>query len=248
MTASFPWYDLPSVQWANDLIWATMYPKASPLNRRTPYQQQWRSPDLVISQACGLDLYLNSAPIEPIFAPIFDLPDCPEGSYFSYLIGRPGKGVAAVNSVTSRSGFTVLLEHTRPSTLILTGSHRASIDAVRDGSADFACIDAVVWHLLLRDAPETLGGIDIVRRTNFVTAPPYVVRIHANTDAGVRLCVAMMDPQLQNARFALLLRGVMPVEQSSYQDVFDEFERVKPRIPPIGMLTTAARSAVSDLQ
>ena len=240
MTASFPWYDLPSVQWANDLIWATMYPAASPLNRRTPYQEQWRSPDLVISQACGLDLYLNSAPIEPTFAPIFDLPDCPEGSYFSYLIGRPGNGVAAVNSVPSRSGFTALLEHTRPSGLVLTGSHRASINAVRNGSADFACIDAVIWHLLLRDAPETLGGIEIVRRTNTVTAPPFVVGIHADADAGVRLRVAMTDPLLQNARSALLLRGVMPVDQRSYQDVFDEYERVKRRIPPIRMLTTAA--------
>lgn len=233
MTASFPWYDLPSVQWANDRIWAAMSPDGPPLERGVPYEEQWRSPGLVISQACGLDLHLSSAPIEPVFAPVFDLPDCRDGEYFSYLIGRPGRGVAAVNSLTSRSGFTVLLAHVQPGSLLLTGSHVASIAAVRNGDADFASIDAVTWHLLQRDTPEQLGSVEIVDRLASAMAPPYVVRIGANTDAAERLSAAIEDPNTAEARSALLLRGVRPVDRGDYEAVFDEYEGIKDTVPTV---------------
>lgn len=237
MTASFPWYDLPSVQWANDRIWATMYPDGPPLERDVPYEEQWRSPDLVISQACGLDLHLNSAPLKPVFTPVFDLPDCREGEYFSYLIGRPGHGVAAVNSLTSRSGFSVLLGHSKPGSLLLTGSHLASIDAVRNGHADFASIDAVTWHLLKRDAPEQLGSVEVAERLDSAMAPPYVVRRGASNDAEKRLSAAMEDPSTAEARSALLLRGIKPVSRRDYQKVFDEYERIKDLVPNVRRYT-----------
>ena len=233
MTASFPWYDLRSVQWANDRIWASMYPDAPPLDRQTPYEEQWRSPTLVISQACGLDLHLNSAPIEPVFAPIFDLPDCPDGEYFSYLVGRPGTGVAAINALTSRSGCAVLLARTKPRALLLTGSHRASIEAVRDGHADFASIDAVTWHLLIRDAPEELEGIEIAERSNSTTSPPYVVRASADDDVRARLRFAMSDSKTMRARSALLLKGIRQVRRSDYQEIFDEYQRVQGSVPAL---------------
>ena len=67
MTAAFPWYDLPSVRWANDVLWkATGLGGA--LDRDTAPHAQWRSEDLVVSQACGLDLFLGDAPIEPVLA------------------------------------------------------------------------------------------------------------------------------------------------------------------------------------
>ena len=98
MTASFPWYDLPSVRWANDALWrATGI--GGRLDRDTPPEAQWRSSDLVVSQACGLDLYLSDAPIRPVLAPVFDL-DCEEGSYYSHLVGAR-EGVAAVNSLST---------------------------------------------------------------------------------------------------------------------------------------------------
>ena len=240
MTASFPWYDLRSVRWANDRIWACMYPDAPPLDRHTPYEEQWRSPSLVISQACGLDLYLNSAPIEPVFAPVFDLPNCPDGEYFSYLIGNPGNGVGAVNAMTSRSGCAVVLAHAKPSCILLTGSHRASIEAVRNGQADFASIDAVIWHLLIRDEPDELEGVVIAERSDSTASPPYVVRAEAGVEAGERLCEAMSAPQTEDARAALLLRGIKPVSLRDYQAVLDEYERVRDRIPPVRMYARLA--------
>ena len=228
LTASFPWYDLPSVRWANDALWrATGLP--GELNRSRPACDHWLSPDLVISQACGLDLFLSDAPIEPVLVPILDL-DCEPGHYYSYLIGTATPSVAAVNSLTSRSGLSALLGVTQPESLLVTGSHRASIEAVRRGSADCACIDAVTWHILERDEPDEVAGISIIDRTSAAPAPPFVIR-----ESGLRFAVnalvsAMAKPETYAARRALLMRGVKPTSKEAYASVHLEYQAIVDKI------------------
>lgn len=98
MTAAFPWYDLPSVRWANDVLWKATG-LGGKLDRDTPPDAQWRFEDLVVSQGCGLDLFLRDAPIEPVLAPVFDL-DCEEGTYYGYLTPD---GCTATNSVSVKA-------------------------------------------------------------------------------------------------------------------------------------------------
>ena len=231
MTASFPWYDLPSVRWANDVLWhATGL--GGELNRTTPVDAQWHADDLVVSQACGLDLFLGDLPIEPVLAPVFDL-DCAPGHYFSYLVGSRD-GVAAVNSLSSRSGFSALLSICRPSSLIITGSHEASLSAVRRGVAAMACIDAVTWHILEREAPASVAGLRVLERTAAAPAPPYVVRRSGQRDRLTRLITAAMaNPATRAARQALLLRGVVPVTLDDYTPVLTEYQAIAERIPPL---------------
>ena len=235
MTASFPWYDLPSVRWANDALWRAMG-LGRELDRTTPVDAQWRADDLVVSQACGLDLFVGDWPIEPVLAPVFDL-DCPPGHYFSYVVGTseapPNGRVAAVNSLSSRSGFTALLSVCTPRSMIVTGSHEASLSALRRGVAAVACIDAVTWHILERDAPALVDGLDVLERTASAPAPPYVVRRNGQRDRLVRLMTAAMDsPATRLARRALLLRGVIPVTRSDYAPVLAEYRAAAERIPP----------------
>ena len=229
MIASFPWYDLPSVRWANDAIWqATGLGGA--LDRDTPVEAQWRARDLAVSQACGLDLFLSDAPIEPVLAPVFEL-DCEEGCYYSYLVGD-GSGVAAVNSRSSRSGLSTLLTmaaegECRPTALVVTGSHRASLAAIREGSADMACIDAVTWGILERDRPDEVRGVRELARSSSAPAPPYVVREAARRDdVATRIVAAMTDPETLAARRALLIRGVMAVALDDYEPVRTEYQAV----------------------
>ena len=231
MTASFPWYDLPSVRWANDVLWqATGF--GGELDRTTPVDAQWRADDLVISQACGLDLFLGDLPIEPVLAPVFDL-DCPPGHYFSYLVGSRD-GVAAVNSLSSRSGFSALLSVCRPRSLIVTGSHEASLSAVRRGVAATACIDAVTWHILERDVPVSVAGLPVLERTASAPAPPYVVRRNGQRDRLARLVTAAMeDPATRDARQALFLRGAVPVTIEDYAPVLTEYRAIAEQIPPV---------------
>lgn len=242
MTASFPWYDLPSVRWANDVLWRATG-LGGELDRTTPPDAQWRADDLLVSQACGLDLFVNDAPIEPVLAPVFDL-DCPPGHYFSYLVGahgvHPGAG-AAVNALSSRSGFSALLSVCTPRSLMVTGSHEASLSAVRRGAAAVACIDAVTWHILERDAPARIEGLDVLDRTASAPAPPYVVPRNGRRDRVVRrLTVAMENPATRLARRALLLRGVVPATRADYAPVLTEYRAVVERMPP---LLTAAGSS-----
>lgn len=230
MTASFPWYDLASVRWANDAIWrATGF--GGGLDRATPVEEQWRAEDLIVSQACGLDLFVADAPIEPVLAPVFDL-DCEDGCYYSYLVGSR-EGVAAVNALSSRSGFTALLTVCQPHALIVTGSHAASLVAIREGRADMACIDAVTWHILERDQPEATRDLAVLERTCLARAPPYVIR-RGRQGAAVahRLAAAMQDVTTKAAREALLLRGVIPASMDDYAPVLAEYRAIAQRIPP----------------
>ena len=230
MTASFPWYDLPSVRWANDAIWRSLG-LGGALDRTTPVESQWRSEDLVVTQACGLDLFLGDAPIDPVLAPVFDL-DCEDGCYYSVLLGSRD-GVAAVNSLSSRSGFTALLTVCEPSAMLVTGSHAASLAAVRAGRADMACIDAVTWHILERDQPEATRDLAVLERTCSAPAPPYVVRRGGEGRAVAhRIAAAMQDVTVNAAREALLLRSVMPVSMDDYAPVLAEYRAVASRIPP----------------
>lgn len=236
MTASFPWYDLASVRWANDVLWRAMG-LGGELDRTMPVDAQWRADGLVVSQACGLDLFVGDWPIEPVLAPVFDL-DCPPGHYFSYVVGTceapPTGGVAAVNSLSSRSGFTALLSVCTPRSMIVTGSHGASLSALRRGAATVACIDAVTWHILERDAPALVEGLDVLERTASAPAPPYVVPRNGKRDPLVRLMTAaMQNPATRFARRALLLRGVIPVARSDYAPVLAEYRAIAERIPPL---------------
>lgn len=247
MTASFPWYDLPSVRWANDVLWRAVG-LGGEVDRTTPVDAQWRADDLIVSQACGLDLFVGGWPIEPILAPVFDL-DCPPGHYFSYVVGTceapPDGRVAAVNSPSSRSGLTALLSVCTPRSMIVTGSHEASLSTLRRGAAAVACIDAVTWHILERDAPALVEGLEVLERTASAPAPPYVVRRNGQRDRLVRLMTAAMEnPATRRARQALLLRGVTPVTRADYAPVLTEYQAVAERIPPL--LTAGERIAVTS--
>ncbi len=242
MTASFPWYDLPSVRWANDALWRATGLGGS-LDRATPPDTQWRSDDLVVTQACGLDLFLGDAPIEPVLAPVFDL-DCGAGDYYSYLVGAR-EGVAAVNSLTSRSGWSALLTVRAPSAQVVTGSHVASLAAVRAGAADMASIDAVTWHILERDAPDRVRGLRVLERTRSAPAPPFVVsRAGPRDRVARRLTAAMRAPATRRARRALLLRGVVPVTRDDYAPILTEFRSVAARFPHLVTPSNALRLPV----
>ncbi len=222
MIASFPWYDLPSVQWANDALWQSCGQPGA-LNRRMPIEAQWRDPDLFVTQACGLDLFLSDAPIEAVAAPVFDL-DCQPGSYYSYIVGTRRTGTAAVNSVTSRSGCSALLSHCEPDELLITGSHLLSIEAIRAHRADVAAIDAVTWHIIARDEPHRLSGIRILERTSEAPSPPFVTHRGGDRE-GVfdALQRAFLSPRTLPARQALLLRDVTTTRLADYQSVHEEY-------------------------
>ena len=141
------------MQSANDARWASTG-LGGKLERTKDLEKIWRHDSLLVSQACGLDLFLNDAPIEPFAVPVFDL-DCSPKHYFSFIVGDVNGGRAAVNSLSSRSGYSALLTVCEAKEeLLVTGSHIASLAALREDLADVAAIDAVTWGIIERTAPE----------------------------------------------------------------------------------------------
>jgi len=225
MLTSFPWYDLPSVQWANDSLWrATGYP--GELNRQLAAADLWQDPGLLVSQACGLDLFLSNAPIEPIAAPVFDL-DCTPGMYYSYIVGDLKGQTAAVNSLSSRSGWSALLSMCNPKNVVVTGSHQASIKALKSGKVDVAAIDAVTWRILARDTPESVAGLEIVGRSSEAMAPPYVGKLGAEHETLFQsLHQAFGSPGSSTAKAALLIGDIIPVQRQHYLPILTEYRSV----------------------
>ena len=111
---------------------------------------------------------------------------------------------------------------------ILSGGHRRSLAAVREGRADVCAIDAVCVELARRYAPQDLEGLVEIARSPPVPALPYVT---VGGDAGElrrALKAACEDPGLARIRERLLIGGVeeVPVERYGLiTDYEDEVER-----------------------
>ena len=187
----------------------------------------WSDPKLFVSQACGLDLFLANAAIEPIAAPVFDL-DCKAGMYFSYIVGDLSGSIAAVNSLSSRSGWSALLSECIPEKAVVTGSHQASIKALKTGVADVAAIDAVTWSIIERDEPSKLEGLEIVGRSSEAPSPPYVVRQGVAYEMIFNaLQAAFASPDSVKAKNALCVKSVTRVQRADYLPVFAEYEQLR---------------------
>ena len=164
MIAHLPMYDVPENKAAHDHLWAALsehYPSLPNRSNAIDIWADWQSPDLVFSQTCGLPFRakLNGI-VQLVGAPDNRLDGCDAGQYRSAILTRKGSGVdlsandftLAINEPLSQSGWgapsAVGITGTRR---VLTGAHRASAQAVVDGRADVAAIDALTWHFLQRD-------------------------------------------------------------------------------------------------
>lgn len=195
MIASLPMYATPQTAPANARLWARIRDALRNLSVTAPDQltlvpgdlmTHWRDPALVLSQTCGLPLRAALwDDVTLVGTPDYGLSDSPAGHYHSVIIARAddtrtqlstyAKARFAFNEPMSQSGWAALaLEapHILSGPLIRTGSHRASMMAVRAGLADFAAIDAVTWRLITAAGE----GVDcqVVHRTKPTPGLPFI--------------------------------------------------------------------------
>ena len=194
----------------------------------------WRHPHLAFSQACGWPLITelhNRVRVLGTFEHLLD--GAASHSYRSVIVARaahvPNASTdrAAINSTDSLSGcvslqaaFGIALGRW-PGAVVLTGSHLASIDAVRGGSADIASIDALSWAYQQHLDPDRLDGLVVVERGPLVPCLPLIVGVEAD-DALVAawrsaFSAAMTDPSLARVRSLLLIEGFVPLDLADYQ-------------------------------
>ncbi len=129
----------------------------------------------------------------------------------------------AVNELESWSGFLGLKAHVERSfpgawfaDQAVTGSHRASIQAVADQVCDVAAIDVTIWEHLLATEPAAATDLRVVDRTVDWPAPPFSIASHL--DPTVRECLTAALTAVGPADVPLL-DGVAPADCDIYREV-----------------------------
>lgn len=240
MFASMPMYDRPELYDAHrhywDLIRSNLEQNGidapSTLSQASEGISHWLAPDLVFSQTCGMP-YRNflHGKVHLVGTPVYDLPDCPSGHYFSALVVRTDdlrtslaeydQARFAYNMEISQSGFAAPLIHAARVGVsfpnrIETHAHIKSAEMVASGQADIAAIDAVTWALIQRyDGFAT--KLKVLERTTPTTPTlPYITSLSHNPGHVFEAVEQAINDLPQDMRDALLLKGIMKIPTSDY--------------------------------
>ncbi|HEY9537963.1 MAG TPA: PhnD/SsuA/transferrin family substrate-binding protein, partial [Kiloniellaceae bacterium] len=202
MRASLPMYDLPGLEAATDAWWAGLaaafraeglHQVPERLTREGGHAALWTAPDLLFSQTCGYPLtHALAGRVTLVATPIYDCPGCDGGRYRSEILVRADDAAgqladlkgrrAAVNAADSQSGCHALRHAAMDladeghffGSVVLTGSHRASMQAVAAGEADVCAIDCVTWCLLQRSEPALTTRLRVLASSQAAPALPYI--------------------------------------------------------------------------
>ena len=250
--ASLPMYDLPELRRATRAWWAGLARAFSAagvgdvpqvLTDPADRAAHWLDRRLLFSQACGRNYVRElSGHVRLVATPRYAAPGCDGPCYRSLLVVggdsdlEPAADMstvrAAVNGFDSHSGWIALCAGVsaagaRPdfAGISVTGSHAASMEAVRRGEADLCAVDCVTFALLERHAPDRVAGVKVVGRSPAATGLPYI------TGAGIGaaelerlrdgLRRAMDAPDLASARENLLIESCEVLPDSAYDRVRD---------------------------
>ncbi len=204
---NLPWYDLPGTAKDLDCFYTRLraplqnvlaesgivLPRA--LERTQVIAQQWRSKRLLLSQCCGGDLFSSEGEqLHAVARPVFPKLDCEPGFYYSHIVANSrlkNSPRIAVNARTSYSGCLGLLDWLKhaglkPCSIVVSGSHIASLALLQRGEVDLIAVDANTWQLLEQ------SGRGIVGRTLTAPAPPFVCHLAWAHHAG-RLRDILLD-------------------------------------------------------
>jgi ABC-type phosphate/phosphonate transport system substrate-binding protein len=239
MIASLPMYDRPETAGANDRLWHAIarglrdrgVGAPAALDRTTDLWATWLSPDLLLSQTCGLPYRARLHPnVTLVASPICDLSGAPPGHYYSVLVVRRDDArrtladfdgaTIAVNDPLSQSGWAApsaeaAREGIAFGRIVLTGSHRASARLVAEGGAEIAAIDALTWAMIRRWDDFAMGLRELAT-SEPTPALPWITAPHQDAEtiaAALSEAIAALSPA---DRDILGLRGAIRLEPAAY--------------------------------
>lgn len=243
---AFPMYDIfrPATQAFGAALQNILVQKGLPARSLTLAWPQgdllshWRRDDLLLSQTCGYPLVTRLPEVQILGCFHYQAPGCEGFSYRSVLVAREGdkqktlvdfRGRRAVcNAVDSQSGYNALLKMVAPladhgaffAAAAISGSHRESLQAIAQGTADIAAIDCVTWALLQRYEPALLRGLAVIGQSPLapglplITArqtPPQTVRLLRDA-----LRQLVSEPEYRALCAALLITRFSEVRREAY--------------------------------
>ncbi len=238
--ASLPMYDRLELTEAHRRFWELIRRELEALGVAGPASLSrgvsdllghWRSPDLVLSQTCGMPyrLELRDA-VTLVGTPDYGVEGCPPGYYRSLFVARTSderssleefaSGTFAFNETMSQSGYNAAKTHVHAMGFWFaqerqTGGHVASAHAVARGSADIAAIDAVTWRLMQRHDP-VVSALRVVDATTPTPGLPYITSVRSDAHvifAAVTQAIAGLSSQ---DRDALGILGLVTIPDEDY--------------------------------
>jgi ABC-type phosphate/phosphonate transport system substrate-binding protein len=253
LRATLSMYDMDGpVRRANDLFWTALlhhlrergFPVSDRLDRQSHYHAVWSEPDLIFSQTCGYPYVMElRGKVRLVATPIYAFAGGQGTERASFVIAHenhPGRTLedfrgarAAINDWMSNSGMNLFRAAIAPlaggksffGSIIVSGGHVASIDAVRDGVAEIASVDTVTWGLLEKHAPERLEGVRIVAETPRGPGLPFITRGSTSDEelTAIRSVLAevIADPANAAVLATLGLKGVAILTDGDYQRLDD---------------------------
>ena len=240
MIASLGMYDFGAAEAANDRLWALIRdglrgrgiaaPEALTRGEHA-YWDAWAAPDLLLSQTCGYPFRSRlHGTVTYVGTPDYGVEGCAPGQYRSVFVARaddPRRDVVefggagfAYNEALSQSGWAAPQTHAAKLGLRLppamqTGGHRLSAQAVADGRADIAALDAVTFALM-RDADPVAAKLRVVGMTDPTPGLPFITaraRDPAPIFDAVSEAIAALAPP---DRAALHLKGFVRLPVADY--------------------------------
>ena len=207
-------------------------------------QDHWRDPALLLSQTCGYPLTHAFAPhLRVVATPAYDAPGCAASRYRSAFVVREDEPAAslaqmagrraAANSRDSQSGYSALRHAVGPlaggrpffSTVLESGSHGGSMQAVAEGRADLASIDCVTLALHQRHLPALADALRILDFSEAAPGLPYVTAAGRSDEEVARLREGLReagaDPDLAEARQALMITGFEVLPDGAYGKIVE---------------------------
>ncbi|ATN35954.1 phosphate ABC transporter substrate-binding protein [Rhizobium sp. ACO-34A] len=222
------------------------------LDKEIRYDAAWTHPDLLLAQTCGYPYVLHlRGKARLVATPVYTHPGCDGPFKCSFIVvgkGSPFESLedlrdarAAINEPDSNSGVNLFRAAIAPfarngrffASVIETGGHRASIDAITAGKADVAAIDCITYGNTLRFDPARLSGIRILAETTRGPGLPFISRASVSDEevAILRRALheAMADPSLEAVRDTLSLAGFAELSDADYEPLA-ELERFAHRL------------------
>lgn len=250
LLASLPMYDFAELRRETDALWAAVAARLrergidapGALHRRDDYAIVWDDPNLLLSQTCGYPYATRlRGRVRLVATPLYRAPGCEGARYRSALVVRADDPTAtlagfrgrraAFNASDSQSGLNAFRAAVAPlaragrffGSVIETGSHAASAEAVAAGGAEIAALDCVSWaHLSALRAP--LGArLRVLDFTPSAPALPFVTAAARSDDdvAEIRAALrgALADPAISPVRSTLRIEGIEVLSDEAYDEI-----------------------------
>ncbi|WP_165916561.1 PhnD/SsuA/transferrin family substrate-binding protein [Caulobacter sp. BK020] len=242
-------YDLPELQDANDALWAAivdrlrarnLFDVPDQLTRDVAPEVLWTDPDLLLAQTCGLPLATRlEGKVRVVATPRYRARGCDGVDYRSAVVVRADSAVnslhdlrsgrCAVNDLASNSGMNLLRAEIAPlaagkaffKSVLVTGSHLASAEAIVQDEADVAALDCVTWAHLQRWRPSLTDHLRVLTWSVRSPGLPLITSLGTSSSQLAALRAVLnevaADQSLREVRQVLLLEGFSLTSAEHYR-------------------------------